>query len=94
MLSLLRSTKILGYAFHGGYEQGVSSDTGLELGMPLTFQYALVPYSGDWSEAGVYRAGMEFNHPLVTRKALLHGGPLPKKWGLLTYRLPTLSSQR
>jgi alpha-mannosidase len=83
MLSLLRSTKILGYAFHGGYEPGVSSDTGLELGNQHTFQYALVPYTGGWSDAGVFRAGMEFNHPLLVRKAEVHEGALPKRWGFL-----------
>ena len=31
----------LQYAFHGGYEPGVSSDLGLELGKPMTFQYAV-----------------------------------------------------
>ena len=45
----------LQYAFHGGYEPGVSSDLGLELGKPMTFQYAVVPYNGGWSEAGIYR---------------------------------------
>jgi alpha-mannosidase len=83
MLSLMRSAKILAYAFHGGYEPGVSSDLGLELGRPLSFQYAVVPYSGDWSAAGVYRTGMEFNHPLIVRKAEPHAGSLGKKWGFL-----------
>ncbi len=83
MLSLLRSTKILGYAFHGGYEPGVGSDTGLELGVPRTFQYALVPYAGVWNEAGVYRAGLEFNHPLIVQKMEAHTGDLPKRWGFL-----------
>jgi alpha-mannosidase len=84
MLSLMRSAKILAYAFHGGYEPGVSSDLGLELGKPMTFQYAVVPYNGGWSEAGIYRSGLEFNHPLVVRKAESHAGTLPKRWGFLT----------
>jgi alpha-mannosidase len=84
MLSLMRSTKILGYTFHGGYEPGVSSDSGLELGKPLTFQYALIPYRADWREAGVYRAGMEFNHPLIVRKSDAHAGTLPSRWSFLT----------
>ncbi|HZT32298.1 MAG TPA: glycoside hydrolase family 38 C-terminal domain-containing protein [Bryobacteraceae bacterium] len=83
MLSLFRSAKILGYSFNGGYEPGISSDSGLELGRQLTFHYALVPYTGDWSGAGVYRAGYEFNHPLEVRKAAPHAGRLPKRWGLL-----------
>jgi alpha-mannosidase len=84
MLSLMRSTKILGYTFHGGYEPGVSSDGGLELGKPLSFQYALMPYQGDWQEAGVYRAGMEFNHPLIVRKSEAHAGSLPSRWSFLS----------
>jgi alpha-mannosidase len=84
MLSLMRSTKILGYTFHGGYEPGVSSDGALELGRQIAFQYALAPYAGDWSEAGVYRAGLEFNHPLIARKAEAHAGSLPNRWSFLT----------
>jgi len=90
MLSLLRSTKILGYNFHGGYEPGVSSDGALELGKQLAFQYAVVPYTGDWSEAGVYRAGLEFNHPLIARKVEAHAGNLPKRWSFLTVSHPNV----
>jgi alpha-mannosidase len=90
MLSLLRSSKILGYAFHGGYEPGVGSDTGLELGVPRTFQYALVPYTGGWSEAGVYRAGLEFNNPLIVRKMEVHPGDLPKRWGFVKISHPNV----
>ena len=43
--------------------RGVSSDTGLELGKRLTFHYALVPHSGDWRQAEIFREGIEFNHP-------------------------------
>jgi len=82
-LSLMRSARITAYGFFGGYEPGVSSDSGLELGKELTFHYALVPHQGDWREAAVYRAGMEFNHPLIVHKALRHPGILPKRWGLV-----------
>lgn len=82
-LSLMRSARITAYAFSGGYEPGVSSDTGLELGKELTFDYALVPHSGDWREAGVHRAGWEFNNSLVARKLATHAGSLPERWGLL-----------
>jgi alpha-mannosidase len=92
MLSLLRSTKILGYAFHGGYEPGISSDTGLELGNPHTFEYALLPYTGQWNEAGVYRAAFEFNHPLIVRKAEVHAGALPKRWGFLNVSHPNVAT--
>jgi alpha-mannosidase len=83
MLSLLRSARITAYPFFGGYEPGVSSDLGLELGVRRTFDYALLPHQGDWSAAQVYRAGWEFNNPLLVRKASLHPGRLPKRWGLL-----------
>jgi alpha-mannosidase len=82
MLSLMRSARITAYPFFGGYEPGVSSDMGLELGKQLTFDYALVPHAGDWREAGVYRAGLEFNNPLIVRKVAQHAGILPKRWGL------------
>lgn len=83
MLSLLRSTNIFAYGFQGGYEPGMSSDTGFELGKELTFDYALVPHAGDWQQAAVYRDGLEFNQPLITRTALPHAGSLPARWGLL-----------
>ncbi len=41
MLSLMRSTRIVAYGFGGGYEPGMTSDTGLELGQALDFDYAL-----------------------------------------------------
>ena len=83
MLSLMRSARIQAYAYHGGYESGVSSDSGLEVGKQFTFHYALVPHSGDWREAGTARAGHEFNHPLIATTAGPHAGPLPRHWGLL-----------
>src|SRR5262245_16048611 len=83
MLSLMRSARIQAYAYHGGYEPGVSSDTGLQLGKQLTFHYALVPHAGDWREAGIARSGHEFNHPLIAMTSGTHQGPLPKQWGLI-----------
>ncbi len=83
MLSLMRSARITAYAYSGGYEAGVSSDTGLELGKELTFDYAVVPHAGDWRDAGIFRAGWEFNNPLVARKLTSHAGSLPARWGLL-----------
>jgi alpha-mannosidase len=83
LLSLARATAIVAYGFGGGYEPGMSSDSGFELGRQLTFDYALVPHAGDWRQAGVYRDGMEFNHPLLARTAGTHSGELPKRWGLL-----------
>lgn len=80
---MLRSASISAYPFIGGYEPGVSSDLGLELGVERSFDYALVPHEGDWQSAEIYRAGWEFNHPLVARKTSTHSGSLPSHWGLL-----------
>ncbi len=83
ILSLLRSARITAYPFFGGYEAGVSSDLGLELGEKRVFDYAIVPHAGDWRGAGVYRAGLEFNNPLIARPVARHAGSLPTRWGLL-----------
>jgi len=83
MLSLMRSTRIVAYGFGGGYEPGMSSDTGLELGKELTFDYALFPHAGDWRQAAVYREGLAFNHPLIVRPEPPHAGVLPPRWGFL-----------
>jgi alpha-mannosidase len=90
VLSLLRSARITSYGYIGGYEPGVSSDLGLELGVERTFDYALVPHSGDWREAEVYKAGWEFNHPLLARKVSTHTGRLPRRWGLLDVSQPNV----
>ena len=83
ILSLLRSARITAYPFFGGYEAGVSSDLGLELGEKRVFDYAIVPHAGDFRSAGVYRSGLEFNNPLVARPLARHSGSLPPRWGLL-----------
>ena len=88
MLSLMRSTRIVAYGFGGGYEKGMSSDSGFDLDKELTFHYALVPHAGDWSQAEVYREGLQFNHPLLVRKTTPHTGTLPKRWGLLEVSHP------
>ena len=82
MISLLRSTRIVTYGdAGGGYAPG--SDTALQLGRELTFDYALVPHAGDWRQAQVYRDGHEFNHPLQACALSSHPGTLPKRWGFL-----------
>ena len=88
MLSLMRSVRISAYPFFGGYEPGVSSDLGLELGVKRTFDYALLPHEGDWRSAQIYRAGWEFNNPLLIRKVSVHAGSFPKRWGLLQVSQP------
>jgi alpha-mannosidase len=83
MVSLLRAHSLGAYGFGGGYEPGMSSDTGFQLGQERTMRYALVPHAGDWRQAGVFRDGLELNHPLVCHTALPHSGSLPKRWGLV-----------
>jgi len=90
MLSLMRSARITAYPFFGGYEPGVSSDLGLELGKQMTFDYSLMPHAGDWRDAAVYRAGMEFNHPLIVRKVTRHAGLLPPRWGWIDLSHPNV----
>ena len=83
LLSLLRSTRIVAYGFGGGYGPGMSSDSGLELGEELVFDYALVPHVGHWQAAGLPAQGLEFNTPLHALTACAHAGPLPARWGYL-----------
>jgi len=83
MLSLMRSHNLGAYGYGGGYEPGMSSETGFELGRPLTFHYALLPHQGDWRQAQVYQQGMELVHRLTVRKVAPHAGKLPRHWGLL-----------
>jgi len=90
LLSLMRSAKLLRYPTVGGFDPTVSSDTGLELGKQLRFQYSLVPHSGSWQEARTFRDGLELNHPLMVRKATTHPGALGKRWGLLEVSNPNL----
>ena len=83
MLSLMRSARLISYGFIGGYEPGVGSDTGLGIGGKYTLNYALVPHSGDWRSGTPWRAGLEFNNPLIAETVAPHSGDLPAKWGLL-----------
>jgi len=83
MLSLVRSTCIVSYGHQGGYGPGMGSDTGFELGKELAFDYALLPHHGDWRDAGVYREGLAYNHPLIATTARSHPGTLPSRWGFL-----------
>jgi alpha-mannosidase len=89
-LSLFRSAAITAYGYGGGYEPGVSSDTGLELGRTLTLDYALVPHAGDWRQANVYLAGWEINNPVLVRKVSTHAGSLPSRWGWLDVSQPNV----
>jgi len=90
MLSLMRSARIASYGYGGGYERGMSSDTGLMLDREIEFDYALIPHTGDWRQGEVYRHGLEYNNPLLCRKAGTHAGKLPKAWGLLEVSKPNV----
>jgi alpha-mannosidase len=90
MLSLLRAHTLGAYGFGGGYEPGMSSDSGFQLGKERTMRYSLVPHAGDWRDAGIYRDGLEFNNPLVCYKVPPHDGLLPKRWGLLEVSHPNM----
>jgi len=90
MLSLMRSTCILGYGTIGGYEQGVSSESGFDLGKRFHFYYALVPHLGTWQDAQVWQKGLEFNQPLLVFKTTPHKGKLPPDWGLAEVSHPNV----
>jgi alpha-mannosidase len=83
MVSLLRAHTLGAYGFGGGYEPGMTSDSGYQLGRPRTLSYALVPHAGDWREAAIFRDALEFNHPLQARKTTPHKGRLPNRWGMI-----------
>lgn len=87
-VSLLRSHTLGAYGFGGGYEPGMSSDGGLEIGKERTLRYALEPHAGDWKAAKLWREGFELANPLVARKAASHAGRLGKRWGLLSVSSP------
>jgi alpha-mannosidase len=90
MISLLRAHTLGAYGFGGGYEPGMSSESGFQLGQERVVRYALIPHEGDWRQAGVFREGLEFNQPLVCRKVLSHDGSLPSRWGLLEVSSPNV----
>jgi alpha-mannosidase len=90
MLSLLRSHNLGAYGFGGGYEPGMSSETGFELDQRLTLDYALMPHAGDWRAAQSWRAGWEFNHPLLVHRAGVHAGSQPSRWGLVEVTDPNV----
>ena len=82
-LSLMRSTNLAEYPIVRGNEPGVGSDSGLGVAKHYTLDYALIPHTGDWRSAKLWRAGMEFNNPLIAHTVSTHHAELPKTWGLL-----------
>ena len=91
MVSLLRSTRLEVYgADDSGFDpaKASESDTALELGKRIAHDYALVPHVGSWQDAQIFRAGLEFNNPLVARNIDSHAGAMPKQWALLEISTP------
>jgi alpha-mannosidase len=82
LLSLLRSTRIQSYGIGGGFE-GQGSDSGLELNREVVLRSALAPHKGDWRDAGIAHAALEFNNPLIARKTSAHPGKRPHRDSLL-----------
>ncbi len=77
LLSLLKCT-----ALEGGYgdmKLGDITREGLEIGKTHTFDYALVPHTGDWRQSQAYRQGAEFNTPLIAWKPAKKAGHLPAR---------------
>ena len=90
MVSLMRAHTLGAYGFGGGYEPGMSSESGLQLGTERTMRYALIAHAGDWRDAGIVRAGWELNHPLLCRNVSTHSGALPRRWGLIDIGNPNV----
>jgi alpha-mannosidase len=84
MLSLMRAENL------GDYNHGDPSDTGFELNVPRKFRYALVPHTGDWRDAQITRAGIDFNSPLLAFKVAPHPGSLPASWGMVEVSDPNV----
>ncbi len=91
LLALLKCTALKeGYGEVGGFKKSTRTTDGYELGVTHTFDYALLPHSGDWRAAQLYRRGMEFNRPLIARKAAAHPGRRPARLGLFQVSAPNV----
>lgn len=51
-----------------------------------SFRYAALPHSGDWKQANLPRAGLEFNCPLVTAVVPASSGTLPRRHSFLSLK--------
>lgn len=87
LLSLMRTTCLYPKGADE-YESGTCHETGFEEGKELAFEYALIPHTGDWQQAGIHREGQAFNNPLIACTAAVHPGDLPPRWGFLEVRHP------
>jgi alpha-mannosidase len=90
MVSLLRAHTLGAYGFGGGYEPGMSSESGFQIGQERTMHYAIVPHAGDWRQALVFRDGWELNNPLLLHKVLPHQGSLPARFGFIDVSHPNV----
>jgi len=89
LLSLLRATCMYPKG-HAEYTPDTCHERGFKKGRGLSFEYALVPHSADWREAGIFREGQAYNHPLLACTAEVHPGDLPPRWGLIEVRHPNV----
>lgn len=90
MVSLLRAHGVGAYGFVSGHEPGMSSESGFQLGKERTMRLALVPHSGDWTQAGIVRQGREFLDPLIARVVAPHEGRLKSGWGFAEVSAPNV----
>ena len=87
LLSLLRTTCIYPKGWPE-YVPNTCHEKGFKEGGHLTFDYALVPHSADWRQAGIFREGQAYNNPLLACTAGIHSGNLPPRWGFIDVRHP------
>jgi len=74
--SLMKCTKVVDYSA-GGYSPAARDVRGFEIGVNHHFEQALLPHTGNWQAAKIYREGLAFNVPLIARKVTGHDGELP-----------------
>ena len=88
LVSLLRAHTLGAYGFGGGYEPGMSSETGFQLGKERTMHYALVPHEGDWRRCGRLprRLGVQPSPGLPNRPAARRLAA--ESWGLVEVSSP------
>jgi alpha-mannosidase len=90
IVSLLRAHTLGAYGFGGGYEPGMSSESGFEIGQERTLHYALEPHRGTWRDARIFREGMELDNPLICRTAAPHSGKLAAGWSFVGVSDPSV----
>jgi len=89
LLSLLRTTCIYPKG-SDEYQPDTCHEKGFKKGRHMMFDYALVPHASGWRQAGIFREGQAYNHPLLACAAGNHPGRLPPRWGVLDVRHPNV----